>query len=55
MFICCIVIKTLVIIDAEILTIEVLVLTRVRLLELAYGGYPFHANMLIIIFDFNVT
>ena len=36
MIICCIVIKALVIINAEILTGEVLGLTRVRLLELAW-------------------
>ena len=45
----------LVIISGEILTGKVLTLMRVRLLELAYGEYPFIANMLIIIFDFNVT
>ena len=46
--------KVLVIINAEILTGEVLTLTRVRLWQLAYGEYSFSANMLIIIFNVNL-
>ena len=44
----------LVIINVEILTGPVLTLMRVQLLKLAYCGYPFSANMLLNIFDFNV-
>ena len=51
MFICCGIIKALIIINSEILTSEVLTLMRVRLLELANGEYSFSTNMLIIISD----
>ena len=53
MFICCRITKALVIINAEILTGEVLTLAGVRLLQLAFGEYSFSSNMLIIIFNLN--
>ena len=47
------VITALVFINAKILTGEVLAQPGLGF-ELGFGEYPFHANMLIFIFDFNV-
>ena len=54
MFVCCIVIEALVFINVKILTSEVLAQPGLGF-ELWFDEYPFHANMLILIFNFNVT